>query len=87
MEFSLLLIWNLVVTLILGPIWFSIRKNEKEIAINKTEIFTSRIEMGKLYVTKKDLAEDVSRILDQLRSVTSSINRLDAKVDSLLLDK
>jgi len=43
--------------------------------------------MGKLYVTKKDLAEDVSRILDQLRSVTSSINRLDAKVDSLLLDK
>ena len=87
MEFNLLLVWNLIVTLILGPIWFQIRKNEQDIDSNKAEIYSGQVEVAKIYVTKKDMAEDVGRILDQLSAMSSSINRLDAKFDSLLLDK
>ena len=86
MEVNAYLIWNVVVTLVLAPIWFSIRRNEKMIDEAKTSISHGQIEVAKLYVTKRDLAEDVSRLTQQT-SIIDSINRLDAKVDSLLLEK
>lgn len=87
MEVNAYLIWNVVVTLVLAPIWFSIRRNEKLIDEAKTSMSHGQLEVAQMYVTKKDLAEDVSRILTQQTSIIDSINRLDAKVDSLLLEK
>jgi len=87
MEVNAYLIWNVIVTIELAPIWFSIRRNEKLIDETKTSMSHGQLAVAKMYVTKKDLAEDVSRILTQQTSIIDSINRLDAKVDSLLLEK
>ena len=55
MELSSYIIWNAIITLVLGPILYSIRQNSNEakrldILLNKT-----REEIAKEYVTKDEL--------------------------------
>jgi len=76
MEISTYLIWNMFITLVLAPIFFSIRANTSEnkrldILLNKT-----REELAGKYVTKTELADDIGRIL-------SSIGKLEKKIDRL----
>jgi hypothetical protein len=76
MEISTYLIWNMFITLVLAPIFFSIRANTSEnkrldILLNKT-----REELAGKYVTKTELANDIGRIL-------SSIGKLEKKIDRL----
>jgi peptidoglycan hydrolase CwlO-like protein len=64
------------ITLVLAPIFFSIRANTSEnkrldILLNKT-----REELAGKYVTKTELANDIGRIL-------SSIGKLEKKIDKL----
>ena len=87
MEISPLIVWNAVITLIVAPLYYTLRKNEKDIESLEEVVADFRVETAKMYVSKKDLAEDVDRTLIQLASIIDSINRLDAKVDSLLLDR
>ena len=77
MEVTSYLIWNVILSLIIAPIFYSIRQNTAEnkridILINKT-----REEMAKNYVTKNDLAEDIDRVI-------SNLNRLETKIDKLI---
>ena len=58
MEFSPYIIWNIIITLIIAPIFNSIRINAQElkridILINKT-----REEVASKYVTKEELNQD-----------------------------
>ena len=60
MEISTYLIWNVIITLVLAPLLFSIRKNEAEakridILLNKT-----REEIAREYVTKQEVKEDIT---------------------------
>jgi len=76
MEISTYIIWNVFITLVLAPIFFSIRANTGEnkrldILLNKT-----REELAGKYVTKTELANDIGRIL-------SSIGKLEKKIDKL----
>tara|TARA_R110000772_G_scaffold738_2_gene2474 strand:+ start:425 stop:643 length:219 start_codon:yes stop_codon:yes gene_type:complete len=69
--------WNIVMTLIFGPIIYSIRNNATdvkrvEILINKT-----REEIPTRYATKQDLHLDMQRIFDRL-------DKLDEKIDKLI---
>ena len=55
MEISTYLIWNVIITLVLAPLLFAIRKNEAEakridILLNKT-----REEIAREYVTKQEV--------------------------------
>ena len=74
MELSTYIIWNVFITLVLAPIFYSIRANTSEnkrldILLNKT-----REELAGNYVTKLELADDIDRILD-------SIGKLEKKID------
>ena len=76
MEFSTYIIWNVFITLVLAPIFYSIRANTSEnkrldILLNKT-----REELAGNYVTKLELADDIDRIL-------YSIGKLEKKIDRL----
>ena len=76
MELSTYIIWNVFITLVLAPIFYSIRANASEnkrldILLNKT-----REELVGNYVTKLELANDIDRILD-------SIGKLEKKIDKL----
>ena len=77
MELSAYILWNAFITLILAPIFYTIRANTAEnkridILLNKT-----REELAGNYVTKVELADDIDRILD-------SVGKLEKKIDRLI---
>ena len=76
MEISTYLIWNVIITLVLAPLLFSIRKNESEakridILLNKT-----REEIAREYVTKNE-----SRVV--MKDLVDRLDKLDEKLDKL----
>ena len=76
MELSSYIIWNAIITLVLGPILYSIRQNASEakrldILLNKT-----REEIAKEYVTKEELKDDMKNVMDRLEKLDEKLDRL-----------
>ena len=76
MEFTPDIFWNIIITLVLAPILYSIRQNTNEakrldILLNKT-----REELARDYVTKNELRDDMENLMTRLE-------KLDAKIDQL----
>ena len=79
MDLSTYMIWNVFITLVLAPIFYSIRANTNEnkrldILLNKT-----REELARLYVTKTEVANDIDRILESIGKLEKKIDRLFTK--------
>ena len=76
MELSSYIIWNAIITLVLGPILYSIRQNSSEakrldILLNKT-----REEIAREYVTKDELKDDMKNVMDRLEKLDETLDRL-----------
>lgn len=76
MEISSYIIWNAIITLVLGPILYSIRQNSSEakrldILLNKT-----REEIAREYVTKDELKDDMKNVMDRLEKLDEKLDRL-----------
>ena len=76
MELSSYIIWNAIITLVLGPILYSIRQNVNEakrldILLNKT-----REEIAREYVTKDELKDDMKNVMDRLEKLDEKLDRL-----------
>ena len=76
MELSFYVVWNIFVTLVIAPLFYSIRKNENEskridILVNKT-----REEMAKEYVTKTDSSYVMNQIVARFDRIEEKIDRL-----------
>ena len=70
------IIWNAIITLVLGPILYSIRQNANEakrldILLNKT-----REEIAKEYVTKDELKDDMKNVMDRLEKLDEKLDKL-----------
>ena len=72
-----MLIWNLVLTTLLGMLAFFLK--EKSTELNRIQILLNRTreEMAKEYVTKADVHNDINRVLDR-------IDRMEAKLDDFI---
>ena len=76
MELSSYIIWNAIITLVLGPILYSIRQNASEakrldILLNKT-----REEIAREYFTKDELKDDMKNVMDRLEKLDEKLDRL-----------
>ena len=76
MELSSYIIWNAIITLVLGPILYSIRQNASEakrldILLNKT-----REEIAREYVTKAELKDNMDNLMDRLEKLDEKLDRL-----------
>ena len=76
MEFGPEMFWNIIITLVLAPIFYSIRQNATEakrldILLNKT-----REELAKDYVTKSELRVGMNDLLDRLEKLDEKIDKL-----------
>ena len=69
-----LMIWNLLLTTLLGLLGWSLREKSAELARITILLNKTREELPKEYVTKIDLHTDIDRILDRL-------DRLENKID------
>jgi predicted DNA-binding protein YlxM (UPF0122 family) len=72
-----MLIWNLVLTTLLGMLAFFLK--EKSTELNRIQILLNRTreEIAKEYVTKADVHNDINRVLDR-------IDRMEAKLDDFI---
>ena len=76
MELTPYLMWNVLLTLVVAPLFYTIRSNTSEnkrvdILLNKT-----REEIARDYVSKRELAEDMSRILDAIEKLNDKLDRI-----------
>jgi len=76
MELSPYIVWNILLTLVVAPLLYTIRSNTSEnkrvdILLNKT-----REEMARDYVTKTELEGDMERVFAILDKIEEKLDRL-----------
>ena len=76
MELTPYLMWNVLHTLVVAPLFYTIRSNTSEnkrvdILLNKT-----REEMARDYVTKTELEGDMERVFAILDKIEEKLDRL-----------
>ena len=76
MDLSPYIIWNILLTLVVAPLLYTIRSNASEtkrvdILLNKT-----REEMARDYVTKTELEGDMERVFALLDKIEEKLDRL-----------
>ena len=76
MEVSPYIVWNIFVTLVLAPILFSIRQNSEELKRQDILINKTREEIAKEYVTKSELKDDMSNIIDRIKLIDEKLDKL-----------
>ena len=76
MEFDSHIIWNIILTLVIFPLGWWIRTSHDEIRRQDILLNKTREEIARDYVSKRELEQDLTRILN-------AIERLDEKLDRI----
>ena len=76
MELSAYIIWNIFITLVLAPIWFQIRQNSGELRRHDILLNKTREEVAKNYVTKDELRNDMTIIMERMDKISEKLDRL-----------
>ena len=68
--------WNVIITLVILPILWNIRKNEAaskriDILLNKT-----REEIARDYITKQEVKEDMNALMDRVEKLHEKVDKL-----------
>ena len=74
--FTPYIIWNIIVTLVLGPLWLSIRKNETELKRQDILLNKTREEIAKDYATKPELKNEMDVVLDRFDKLEEKIDKI-----------
>ena len=70
------IVWNVLITLVLAPIWFQIRQNASELKRQDILINKTREEIAKEYVTKIELRDDMGLIMDRIDKIGEKLDKL-----------
>jgi len=70
------IVWNVLITLVLAPIWFQIRVNSAELKRQDILINKTREEIAKEYVTKDELRNDMSTLMDRMDKISEKLDKL-----------
>ena len=76
MELSAYIIWNIFITLVLAPIWFQIRQNSGELRRHDILLNKTREEIAKQYVTKNELKDDMTIIMERMDKIGEKLDKL-----------
>lgn len=76
MELSAYIIWNVFITLVLAPIWFQIRQNSAELRRQDILLNKTREEVAKDYVTKDELRNDMSVLMERMDKISEKLDKL-----------
>ena len=76
MEVSPYIVWNVLITLVLAPIWFQIRQNATELKRQDILLNKTREEIAKEYVTKTELKDDMDTIIDRMKKIDEKLDKL-----------
>jgi len=70
------IVWNVLITLVLAPIWFQIRQNSSELRRQDILLNKTREEIAKDYVTKTELRDDMGLLMDRIDKIGEKLDKL-----------
>ena len=70
------MIWNVILTLVLVPLAWWVRSTHDEMRRQDILLNKTREEIARDYVSKREMAEDMNRILDQLEKLNDKLDRI-----------
>ena len=76
MEFDSHIIWNIILTLIVMPLAWWIRTSHDEIRRQDILLNKTREEIARDYVSKRELEQDLTRILDAIQKLSEKLDRM-----------
>ena len=76
MEFDSHIIWNIILTLIVMPLAWWIRTSHDEIRRQDILLNKTREEIARDYVSKRELEQDLSRILTAIQKLSEKLDRM-----------
>jgi len=75
-EVSAYIIWNVLITLIIAPVFYSIRQNTAELRRQDILLNKTREEIAKDYVTKTELRDDMGLLMDRIDKIGEKLDKL-----------
>ena len=76
MEFDSNIIWNIILTLIVMPLAWWIRTSHDEIRRQDILLNKTREEIARDYVSKRELEQDLTRILNAIQKLSDKLDRM-----------
>ena len=76
MEFDTHFLWNVILTFILIPLAWWVRTTHDEMRRQDILLNKTREEIARDYVSKRELAEDMNRILDAIEKLNDKLDRI-----------
>ena len=76
MEFASHIIWNIILTLIVMPLAWWIRTSHDEIRRQDILLNKTREEIARDYVSKRELEQDLTRILNAIQKLDEKLDRM-----------
>ena len=76
MEFDSHIIWNIILTLVIMPLAWWIRTSHDEIRRQDILLNKTREEIARDYVSKRELEQDLSRILTAIQKLSEKLDRM-----------
>ena len=76
MEFDTHIIWNIILTLIVAPLAWWIRTSHDEIRRQDILLNKTREEIARDYVSKRELEQDLDRILTAIQKLSDKLDRM-----------
>jgi hypothetical protein len=70
------IVWNVLITLVLAPIWFQIRQNASELKRQDILLNKTREEIAKEYVTKLELKDDFNLLMERMEKLHEKVDKL-----------
>ena len=71
-----MMVWNILFTLVFVPILNSIRVNTQELKRLEILVNKTREEIAKEYVTKSELKDDMSILMDRIDKIGEKLDKL-----------
>ena len=76
MEFDSHIIWNIILTLVIMPLAWWIRTSHDEIRRQDILLNKTREEIARDYVSKRELEQDLGRILNAIEKLDEKLDRI-----------
>ena len=76
MDINPILFWNILLTLVVAPLMYNIRSNANEIKRVDILLNKTREEIARDYVSKRELEQDLSRILNAIQKLSEKLDRM-----------
>jgi hypothetical protein len=70
-----MMVWNILITLVFVPILNSIRVNTQELKRLEILVNKTREELAKEYVTKLELRDDMSILMDRIDKIGEKLDK------------